>query len=188
VLILLRTERRQDTCFWKWELSPGEKEDVILVKAVGIPHVDYFIYFHLFLKWGIADSADIGPYSQGYGLPGGHVQLWELDCKEGWAPKNWCLQTVVLEKTPETPLDSKELKPVNLKRNQPWLLTGRRLMLKLKLQYFGHLMQIANSSLMQWTGRPGMLQSMGLQRVGHDWVTSLSFLSLTVCEMSEIVW
>ena len=111
--------------------------------------MDYFIYFHLFLKWGIADSADIGPYSQGYGLPGGHVQLWELDCKEGWAPKNWCLQTVVLEKTPETPLDSKELKPVNLKKNQPWLLTGRRLMLKLKLQYFGHLMQTANSSLMQ---------------------------------------
>ena len=51
--------------------------------------------------------------------------MWELDCKEGSALKNWCLQTVVLEKTPESPLDSKEIKPVNLKRNQPWILTGR---------------------------------------------------------------
>ena len=51
--------------------------------------------------------------------------MWELDCKEGRALKNWCLQTVVLEKTPESPLDSKEIKPVNLKRNQPWILTGR---------------------------------------------------------------
>ena len=70
-------------------------------------------------------SADKGPYSQGYGLPNDHVQLWELDCKEGRTPKNWCLQTVVLEKTPENSLDSKELKPVNLKGNQPWILIGR---------------------------------------------------------------
>ena len=69
-------------------------------------------------------SADKGPYSQGYGLPSGHIWLWELDCKEGRAPNNWCLQTVVLEKTPESPLDSKEMKLVSLKRNQPWILVG----------------------------------------------------------------
>ena len=46
-------------------------------------------------------SADKGLYSQGYGLPSGHVQLWKLDHKEGRAPKNWCLPTVVLEKTAE---------------------------------------------------------------------------------------
>ena len=69
-------------------------------------------------------SANKGPYSQGYGLPSGHIQLWKLDCKEGRMPKNWCLQTVVLEKTPESPLDNKEIKPVNLKGNQPWILTG----------------------------------------------------------------
>ena len=51
--------------------------------------------------------------------------MWEMDCKEGWAPKNWCFQTVVLEKTLESPLDSKEIKPVNLKGNQPWIFTGR---------------------------------------------------------------
>ena len=70
-------------------------------------------------------SADKGPYSQGCGLPSGHVWLWELDCKEGRALKNCCLWTVVLEKTPESPLDSKEIKPVNLKGNQPWILVGR---------------------------------------------------------------
>ena len=66
-------------------------------------------------------SADKGPYSQGCGLPSGHVKLWELDRKEGRASKNWCLWTVVLEKTLESSLDSKEIKPVNLKRNQPWI-------------------------------------------------------------------
>ena len=49
----------------------------------------------------------------------------ELDHKEGWAPKNWCFWTVVLEKTLESPLDSKEIKPVNPKENQPWIFIGR---------------------------------------------------------------
>ena len=51
--------------------------------------------------------------------------MWELDHKEGWVPKNWCFWTVVLEKTLESPLDSKEIKPVNPKGNQPWLFIGR---------------------------------------------------------------
>ena len=51
--------------------------------------------------------------------------MWELDHKEHWAPKNWCFQTVVLEKTLESPLDSKEIKPVNPKGNQPWIFIGR---------------------------------------------------------------
>jgi len=50
--------------------------------------------------------------------------MWELDHKEGWVPKNWCFQTVVLEKTLESPLDCKEIKPVNPKGNQPWIFTG----------------------------------------------------------------
>ena len=64
-------------------------------------------------------------YSQSYGLPNGHVQLWELDSKQGRAPKNWCLWTVVLEKLPESPWDSKDIKSVNLKGYQPWILIGR---------------------------------------------------------------
>ena len=54
-----------------------------------------------------------------------HVWMWELDPKAGWVLKNWCFQTVVLEKTLESPLDNRELKPVNLKRNQPWIFMGR---------------------------------------------------------------
>ena len=51
--------------------------------------------------------------------------MWELDCKEGWAPKNWFFWVVVLEKTLKSPLDCKELKPVNPKGNQPWIFIGR---------------------------------------------------------------
>ena len=51
--------------------------------------------------------------------------MWELDHKEGWALKNWCFWTVVLEKTLESPLDSKEIKPVNSKGNQSWIFIGR---------------------------------------------------------------
>ena len=136
-------------------------------------------------------------------------EIW--DCEESWVPKNWCFWTVVLENTHESPLDSKEIKPVNSKGNQFWLfLEG--LMLKLKLQYFGHLMGRTDSlekTLMlgkikgrrrrgrqrmkwldgiysmptQWTwvwasvgnwwrtGKPGVLQSVGTQRVRHDWAT-----------------
>ena len=57
--------------------------------------------------------------------PSRHIWLWELVCKEGRAPKNWCIWTVMLEKTPESPLDFKEIKPVNLTGNQPWILIGR---------------------------------------------------------------
>ena len=55
----------------------------------------------------------------------GYVWIWELGCKESWAPRNWCFWTVVLEKTFESLLDWKEIKPVNPKGNQPWILIGR---------------------------------------------------------------
>ena len=54
-----------------------------------------------------------------------HVQMWELDNKEGWVPKNWCFWTVVLEKTLESPLDWKEIKPVHPKGDQSWIFIGR---------------------------------------------------------------
>ena len=70
-------------------------------------------------------STNKGPYSQDYGLPSGHVWLWDLDCKEDRAPENWCLRTMVLEKTSGSSLDSEEIKPINLKGNQPWILIRR---------------------------------------------------------------
>ena len=56
-----------------------------------------------------------GPYSQSYGFSSSHVWMWELDNKKGWVQKNWCLPTVVLDKTLDSPLDNKEIKPVVLK-------------------------------------------------------------------------
>ena len=83
--------------------------------------------------------ANKGPSSQSYGFSSSHVWIWELDYRESWAPKSWCFWTVVLEKTLESPLDCKDIQPSILKEISPeYSLEG--LMLKLKLQYFGHLM------------------------------------------------
>ena len=62
---------------------------------------------------------------QSYGISSSHVWMWELDYKESWVLKNCCLWTTVLEKTFESPLDCKEIQPVNLKRNQSWIFIGR---------------------------------------------------------------
>ena len=69
--------------------------------------------------------ANKGPSSQVYGFSSSHVQMWELDYKESWSPKNWCFWTVVLEKTLENPLDSKEIQPVHPKGDQSWVFIGR---------------------------------------------------------------
>ena len=88
--------------------------------------------------------ANKGLSSQSHGFSSSHVWMWELDYKESWTLKNWCVLTVMLEKTLESPLDFKGIKPANPKRevlkeiSPEYSLEG--LMLKLKLQYFGHLM------------------------------------------------
>ena len=108
------------------EISPTSDMEMILMK-----NLDRIIKSrHLF--------ADKGAW-----FFNSHVQMWELDYKESWALSNWCFWPVVLEKTLEAPLDCKEIKPVNPKGNQSWILEG--LMLKLKLWYFGHLMQRPDS-------------------------------------------
>ena len=82
--------------------------------------------------------------SEGLCLLGLHIWMWDLDYKESWVLKNWFFWTVLFEKTLESPLDCKEIKPVHPKGDQSgYLLEG--LMLKLKLQYFGHLMQRTDS-------------------------------------------
>ena len=87
------------------------------------------------------DIADEGPYSESYGFSSSHVWIWDLDHKEGWARKNWCFRTVVLEKTLESPL---EIKPANPKGINPaYSLEG--LMRKLKLLSFGRLRGRAGS-------------------------------------------
>ena len=137
--------------------------------------------------------------------------MWELDYKESWAPKNWRFWTVVLEKTLESPLDSKEIKSVNPKGNQSWMFIARTdaeaetpilwppdvKNWHLKRPWCWERLKAGRerddrgwdgwmASPTQWTwvwvnldrswwwrGRPGVLQPMGSQRVGHDWATEL---------------
>ena len=153
--------------------------------------------------------ANKGPSSQGYGFSSSHVWMWEY--KESWVPKNWCLWTVVLEKTLESPLDCKEIQPVHPKGDQSWVFIGRTdVKAETPIVWPPH----AKSWLIEkdpdagkdwgwgekgttdyemvawhhrhnghgfgswwWTGRPGMLQIMRLQRVRHDWATVLTELA-----------
>ena len=140
--------------------------------------------------------------------------MWELDYKKSWALKNWCFCTVVLEKTLESPLDSKKIQPVHPEGNQSWMFIGRTGVeaeapkfwpLVVKNWLIGKDSDArkdwrqedkgttrgwddwtasptqwtwawVNSGSWWWTGRPGMLQSMGPQRVRHDWVTELNWI------------
>ena len=85
---------------------------------------------------------------QSYGVSSGHVLMWELDSIESWA-LNWCFWTVVLDKTLESPLDCKEIKPVNCKGNQSWIFTGRT-DAKAETPVFWPLMQRADSLEKTW--------------------------------------
>ena len=69
--------------------------------------------------------ANKSPSSQAYGFSSGRVWMWELDCEESWALKNWCFWTVVLEKTLVSPLDCKEIQPDHYKADQSWMFIGR---------------------------------------------------------------
>ena len=102
-------------------MAEGEEElKSLLMKVkgesekVGLKHN---IQRHCFAKKGLS--------SQSYGFSSSHVWMWELDCKESWALKNWCFCTVVLEKTLESPLDCKEIQPVHSKGSQSWIFIGR---------------------------------------------------------------
>ena len=115
-----------------------------------------------------------------------HVQMWELGHKEGWALKNWCFWTVVLEKTPESPLDCKEIKSVNPKEHQPWIsLEG--LMLKLKLQAFGHLMQRAGLlEMILMLGKFECKRRRGWQRM--RWLESITnSVDINLSKLQDIV-
>ena len=69
--------------------------------------------------------ANKGLSSQGCGFSSSHVWMWELDYKESWVLKNWCFWIVVLDRTLESPLDCKEIRPVHPKGDQSWIFIGR---------------------------------------------------------------
>ena len=161
------------------------------------------------------------PSSPSYGFSSSHIWMWELDYKESWALKNWCFWTVVLEKTPESPLDYKEIQPVNPKGNQSWIFigktdaeaetsiiwppVGKNWLIRKDPDAGKHWRQEkkgmtedemvitdsmasltqwtrvwASSRSWWWTGKPSMLQSMGYQRVGHDWATELNWTEIPI--------
>ena len=153
-----------------------------------------------------------GPSDQGYGFSSGYVWMWELDCEESWAPKNWCFWTVVLEKTLESPSDCKEIQPVHPEGDKSWVFIGRTdaeaetNTLATSCKQLTHWKRPwcwegfragvegdhrgldgwmaspiqwawvwVDSGGLWWTGRPGMLRFMGLQRVRHNWATELNW-------------
>ena len=112
--------------------------------------------------------------------------MWELDYKESWVPKNWCFWTMVLEKTLESPLDCKEIQPVHPKEiSLEYSLEG--LMLKQKLQYFGHLMWRTDSfekTLM--LGKTGGQEEKGTQRV--RWLDGIAdSMNMSLSMLQELV-
>ena len=99
----------------RWWLQPW----LLLLGRKAMTNIDSILkkQRHYFVNKGLP--------SQGYGFSSSHVQMWELDHKECWTPKNLCFWTVVLEKTLESPLDSKEIQPDHSKGNQSWVFIGR---------------------------------------------------------------
>ena len=116
--------------------------------------------------------------SQGYGFSSSHVCTWEWEYKESWVLKHWHFWTVVLKKTLESPSDSKEIQPVNLKGNKPWI-SLEELILTLNLQYFDHLMwrtDLLEKSLMlgKIEGRRRGWQRMRWSPTRRTWVWASS--------------
>ena len=170
-------------------------------------------------------TADKSPYRQSYGFSSSHVWMWELDYKESWVSKNWCVWTMVLGKTLESPLNFKDIKPINPKWNQYWIFVGRT---NAKAEtpipcrpdaknwvigkdpdagndwgqeeegttedemvgWHHRLMDKSVSKLRELVmdREAWRAESMGSQRVGHDWMTELNWTELSLQGLPRGPW
>ena len=203
---------------WNQSVVPCPVLTVAFFKQTLTPWKESYDQPRQLIKKQRHSFADKDPSSQGYGFSSGHVWMWELDHKESWAPKNWCFWTVVLEKTLESLLDSKEIQPVKPKGNQSWIFIETPMlgppdaknwliwkdrdagkdwrqeekgMTEDEMVGWHHWLdghEWVNSRRWWWTGRPGVLHSMGLQRVGPNWATGLNWLKLAERSLAQGFW
>ena len=203
-----RILERVAVSFSRGSSQPRDRIHVSCISCIG-----RLILYH-WATWEAPSKYQKSPSSQSYGFSSSYAWMWELDYKESWTLKNWCFWPVVLqmlERSLESSLDCKEIKPVNAKGNQSWIFPGgtdaeaealilwppdAKSWLIEKYPDSGKDWEGEGddrgwdgwmASLTQWTwiwvnsgsswrtGRPGMLQSMGSQRVRHDWGTELNW-------------
>ena len=180
-------ERRVEGC---WEIRAASTIEIEIFNKA-IPTYSWLILLLTNSHYGILDklscisyTSNKGRYSQSYGFSNSHVWTWELDHKEGWALKNWCFWTVVLEKTLESPLSCKEIKSVSPKGNQPWIFIGRTDD-EAEAPILCHLMWRANS--LEKTLMLGKTESKrrGWQRM--RWLDGINTMDVSLSKLQEIL-
>ena len=118
-----QSKQCQTLFFWAWKslqmvIAAMKLKDACSLEGKLWPNLDSILKSRHYF-------ANKVPSGQGYGFSSSHVWMWELDYKKSWTPNNWCFWTVVLEKTVESPLDSKEILPIHPKGDQSWMFIGR---------------------------------------------------------------
>ena len=122
--IVSHTDISSHLKYWHILSTQEINNEYLLLPRLWLGNGDRMVRLRFKMRIISSEFAKKGLYSQSYGFSRSHILMWELDHKESWAPRNWCFWTVVLEKTLESPLDCKEIKPVHPKGNQSWVFIG----------------------------------------------------------------